>query len=559
MIYITEKLPIKISGLSSLHITFDFNIEVVTIIKNCSKSIYNPKTYVWEVPVTDLSYLLDNLTYLDDITLKLLIDDTDHERFIPKLTHKYPPFEHQIQAITFGLNVDSFALLDTPGAGKTNSAIYLAEELKAQKGLEHCLIICGINTLKTNWKNEIQKFSTESVRILGERVNKKGKIVYDGIKARAAELLKPLDEFFLIINIESLRSDIFMDAIKKTPNKIGMIILDEAHRIKNPGATQSHNLLKLYNYNHKLALTGTPVINKPTDCYSMLKWIGAEKSNFSNFKSQYCVYGGFGGHQIIGYKNTDLLKEELKAYSLRRTKDDLKEFLPKVVIREVLDMDSNHQAFYENIVNGIKETCDKIKLDANHTLALGTRLRQATACPSVLSSVSITPTKLNRAFELIEDITSNNEKVVVMSVFKESVNVLYKMLKEANYNVTLNTGDIPDNIVAQNVADFQNNPNIQVFLGTAAKCGTGITLNAASYMICIDTPYTYAEVEQIEDRINRITNTKPATIYQLICKDTIDEAVAEIVDTKEVLSDYIVDDKISDMGIKILQNYIENI
>lgn len=559
MIYITEQLPTKLSGLSSLYISFDYNTEVVTTIKNCTKYVYNPKTFVWEVSISDLAYLLDNLTYLDDITLKLLVDDESKERLIPKLTHKYPPFQHQIDAITFGLNIDSFALLDTPGAGKTNSAIYLAEELKAQKQIEHCLVICGINTLKTNWKKEIQKFSSESVRILGERVNRRGRTVYDGIKVRAAELLKPIEEFFIIINIETLRSDVFMDAVKKTPNKIGMIILDEAHRIKNPGATQSHNLLKLHNYPHKLALTGTPVINNPTDCYSMLKWIGAEKSNFSTFKSQYCVFGGFGGHQVIGYKNIDMLKEELSAYSLRRTKADLKDFLPKTIIIEVLDMDPSHAEFYESITDGVKEACDKINLDVSQTLALTTRLRQATSCPSLLTSNSIESTKIKRAIELIEDICSNDEKVVVMSTFKEPLNVLYDMLKRLSYKVSLNTGDIDDTTVTKNIEKFQNDPSQQVFLATSAKCGTGITLNAASYMICIDTPFTHSAVEQMEDRINRITNTSPATIYRLICKDTIDEYVEQIVELKEALSEYIVDDKLTDNGIKILQNYIENL
>lgn len=112
----------------------------------------------------------------------------------------------------------------------TVQMIYLAEELKAQCGLEHCLIICGINTLKTNWKREIEKYSTLSCRILGEKISKKGKISYSSIKERAAELMNPIDEFFVICNIETLRSADVIQALKTTKNKIGMIVLDEAHK-----------------------------------------------------------------------------------------------------------------------------------------------------------------------------------------------------------------------------------------------------------------------------------------------------------------------------------------
>ena len=70
--------------------------------------------------------------------------------FHPILKNQYPtpPFEHQLDGIKYGLNHDKWLLLDEPGLGKTLQVIYLAEELKAQENIEHCLIICGINTLK---------------------------------------------------------------------------------------------------------------------------------------------------------------------------------------------------------------------------------------------------------------------------------------------------------------------------------------------------------------------------------------------------------------------------
>ena len=62
------------------------------------------------------------------------------------------------------------------------------------------------------------------------------------------------------------------------------------------------------------------------------------------------------------------------------------------------------------------------------------------------------------------------------------------------------------------------------------------------------------QLEQVEDRINRITNTKPAFIYRLICEGTIDEVVADIIDMKQAISDYMVDDKADAHVINILKN-----
>lgn len=554
MIYITEAKPKKLSGLSSLFISFKYNPDVVSAIKSSDKYVFDKKTFEWEVPLTSLAFLLDALTYLDDITLKLQAEEKQKDLLYPVLSHEYPPFEHQVEGITFGLQHDDWLLLDSPGMGKTLQMIYLAEELKAQKGLEHCLIICGINTLKANWKKEIQKYSTLSCRILGEKISKKGRVTYGSIKERAAELVAPSDAFFLILNVEALRSDEIMEALKNTKNNIGMIVLDEAHKCKSPSSQQGAHLLKLTNYEHKIGLTGTLIMNKPIDAYTALKWIGVEKANLSNFKSQYCVYGGFGGHQIIGYKNLDLLKAEIESCSLRRKKEDLKDFPPKTVITELVEMDDPHRKFYEAIQNGIKDECDKIELNFSNVLALSTRLRQATTCPSILTTTPIISSKIQRAVDLVEEIGADGDKVVIMSTFKETLNTLKELLKE--YNPLLGTGDLSDDEVSKNIDLFQSSPKYKVFLGTTSKCGTGINLNAASYMICCDMPWTPALQEQVEDRINRINNTKPAFIYRLVCQNTIDEVVANILDVKQAVSDYIVDDKNDAAVMNILKNYI---
>ena len=93
-------------------------------------------------------------------------------------------------------------------------------------------MICGLNTLKGNWKREIEKFSYFSATILGEKITKKGTRKIGSVAERAAHLMKPIDEFFVITNVESLRDDRIIKGILKGPNKFDMILLDEAHKCK---------------------------------------------------------------------------------------------------------------------------------------------------------------------------------------------------------------------------------------------------------------------------------------------------------------------------------------
>jgi SNF2 family DNA or RNA helicase len=212
---------------------------------------------------------------------------------------------------------------------------------------------------------------------------------------------------------------------------------------------------------------------------------------------------------------------------------------PKTVTIELLELEDDQRKFYEAIKEGVKEEADKIELKSANLLALTTRLRQATACPALLTTQNICSAKVERCVELINELTSQGEKVVVLSVFKETLNELASKLGQFRYSI--NTGDTPDAVVGNNVDRFQNDPNEQVFAGTWGKVGTGWTLNTASYLICLDTPYTAAMFDQGTDRVWRVNNERPAFITVLECKDTIDERVQAIIEKKKELGEYLVD------------------
>lgn len=557
MILIEERQTVKVPGETSLFVSFRYNKAIVDEVKMLSNIFYNEITREWEIPLTGLSELLDRVCKIDEIQLKLMNHTQESQDNIVLEEYRTNPFEYQVEGIKYGLNHDSWLLLDAPGLGKTLQLIYLAQELKSRHDVQHCLVICGINTLKINWKKEIEKHSNLDCRILGQRITKKGKFVVDGVKERLEQLKNPIDEFFVITNIETLRDKrIVQQILKGSPNKFDMIILDEIHTCKSHQSQQGSNLMKLTSARFKVGATGTLLLNDPLDAYVPLSWIGAERATYTDFRYYYCVYGGQFGKDLVGYKNLDVMKQQLEHNSLRRTKDILN-LPPKTVINEYIDMHPSQEDFYENIKSGIVDQVDKVVLKPSNVLAMVARLRQATALPSILTTENIRSAKIDRAVDLTQQLITNGEKVVIFSTFKAPVYELAQQLSQ--YNPVVSTGDIDDVTIANNIDRFQNDPETKVFLGTWSKCGTGITLTAANYMIFIDTPFTDGVYEQAQDRIHRIGSDRSVFIFNLIARNSIDERVLEIVNDKRALANYIVDDEITESGLLSLQKYIEQL
>lgn len=558
--------PTKLSGISAFHIYFDYKPELVDAVKSLpGPNIWLKKESCWEIPANTISQALDVLTFYDSIDLILLpaeIKEISDSRFNPLTEEeisafRIKPFKHQIEGINFGLQEKKWLLLDNPGCGKTNQVIWLAETLKRRNQIEHCLIVAGINSLKSNWKKEIATFSTETCLVIGEKFKKDGTLSKTPltITERVTQLNNTISEFFVIINIESLRDDKIIKAINKGPNKFDMIAVDEVHKCLATGrsSTQGENLLKL-DAQYKIALSGTLLINNPINCWGPLVWTENDHSTLTNFKNQYCNWGGFGNKQIVGYKNLDLLQEEIECRSLRRTKEQLVDLPPKVITYELLDMDPIHAEFYEAIKNGVKEEADKVDLKSGNLLALTTRLRQATVCPEILTSKDITSTKVTRCLDKVLELLELDEKVVVLSYFKAPLYKLAQLLEK--YKPLVCTGDQADSEVSTNIDLFQKDDEHYVLLGSLNRIATGLTLNRASYMIMLDEFWTSAMNTQAHDRIYRLNNTTPAFITILACKDTIDERVHEVAAYKQELSDFIIDNKPTERFSDILKNII---
>jgi SNF2 family DNA or RNA helicase len=545
MFTLVEKESCKIPEETSIFLKLEKYIpkNLFDVLVQIDNSVYIKKNNVIEFPINSFAFVVDVLTGFDDVRFIPMKKEFCPYEDVQIGTFRHSLYQHQIDAIKYGLCKDSWMLLDDCGLGKTLSMIYLAEELHKKFGLEHCFVICGVNSLKYNWVAEIEKFSDLSCTILGMTTTKKGTKKFCSVSERCSMVKGKIDEFFVITNIETLQNKEFANSFNKSKSSFDMIVLDEAHRCKNPTSLSAKTLLKLH-AKYKIALTGTLIMNNPENAYVPLKWTENVRCNFSEFKRMFNVYGGFGGVQIVEHKNLDILKDLISSCSLRRRKADVLDLPEKTYVIDYVEMGQEQRKLYDDVSEGV--TAELNLLDHQPSvleeLAINLRLRQITAYPGSISSVVCGSAKLDRLCELVDDIVQQGDKVVVFNSFKDSAEEVYRRLN--SYGCVICTGDQSELEINERKEQFQNNDKIKVMSATWQKMGTGHTLTAANYCIFVDTPWTDADFQQAADRIYRIGQNKKVTIITLITKDTYDERVEEILQRKEKISGYLVDGKL---------------
>ena len=395
----------------------------------------------------------------------------------------------------------------------------------------------GVNGLKWNWVKEIHTHSNEEAHILGQRGNKIGS---NADKLYDANNIDKLP-YFIITNVESLRDDKIAWALQKhcDSKKIGMIAIDEVHKCKNPTSQQGKGILKL-DAETKIAMTGTPLMNTPLDLYIILKWLGYERHPFYAFKNHFCVMGGYGGHQIVGYQNLGELREQLDDIMLRRLKADVLDLPEKLFVDEYVECNRAQSKIYAEILDDIRQNVDKIAASPNPLSQL-IRLRQATGYTGILSTDIRESAKLDRMEELVEEAVANGKKVLVYSNWTDITDEAVKRL--ATYNPAVITGQMKDSDLPIQEKKFQTDDSCKVIIGTIGKMGTGFTLTAGTVEIFLDEPWTAATKNQAVDRCHRIGTNENVTVYTLLTKDTIDERIHHIVYEKGELSDALIDGK----------------
>lgn len=429
----------------------------------------------------------------------------------------------------------------------TKQIIDLARVLQYEGKIKHCLVICGVNNLKWNWKKEISKHGHQGSHILGYRKKVARRIgtksVVGGTQDKLADLQKledgEINDLFLITNIESLRIAKLADKISELCSKgvIDMVVIDESHKAKNSFSLQGSGLLKIKS-KYRISVSGTPMLNSPLDLYTTFKWLGFEPYSFYSFRKHFCQMGGYNGAEILGYKNMDQLQDQLRRIMLRRTKADVLNLSEKRYIEDYVEMGAAQSHIYYQVKAQILSDIDKIKASAN-PLSLMMRLRQATGYTGIVSSEIKESAKFERAREIVSDAVAEGKKVVIFSNWTQMIYPAAEYLKE--FNPIVITGDVKDTERPEIADRFQHDESVKVILGTTPAMGTGLTLTAGSVIIFLDEPASDALREQAVDRCHRIGTHQTVDVHMLMVADTIDDRIHSLCDNKGIIFANVVD------------------
>lgn len=560
-----DKLSNNILVKKSAFVSFDYNPDIASFIKKMGTRIYNPDNHTWEMPINNIISLCNKFEN-EEIKIEGIYEDLHKQEFeidIPKdFVFKTKPFNHQIDGVRFGLNKKKFLLCDDQGLGKTFQIINWVGCLEKTDKINKVLIICGVNSLKYNWQSEISIHSDEKGWVLGTRFRKTTGKAYEGsTKDKLADLENLPDSRYLITNIETLRAG--AEKISKSKyhfpvaeklqelcknGTISVIAFDECHKSKDPTSLQSR-AMSLLSAPYMAAMSGTPLMNNPLDLYFPLSWLGYEKHSFYQFKQHYCTLGGWGGSQVVGYKNLEEIRALMDEVMLRRLKTEVLDLPEKIRKIEYVDMTAKQAQIYKEVYMGVMNELQKIKF-SNNPLSMMIRLRQATGWTGILSQTVQESAKMDRMVELIEEISASGQKAIVFSNWESMTEVAKEKLKA--YNPAYITGNTKADDRMNEVTRFQNDKKCKVIIGTIGAMGTGLTLTAAQNVIFLDSPWNMALKAQAEDRAHRIGTQGTVNVITLVCKNTIDERIEELVEKKRQIADALVDGKVSIEDINYL-------
>ena len=580
-------------------IRFPYNPDIVNMIKNVSGKAWHKEEKYWSIPKDKLGFLLNqfkntiyehqvkvysnealNVNSTLDQTSSADIPELDISQIRYYVADGLTPFKHQLDTVKYELDRkrrglrSGFILADSMGCGKTSQVITLAMYDKNYEQAEHCLIICCVNSAKYTWLEEIEKHTNgeEHGYILGSRLKRNGDINYVGSgKNKYNDLCngtmygkhEPLP-YFLIMNVEALRykegkfyviTKQLIDMVNT--GKISMIALDEVHINISPKSLQGKLVLDIKKHIQKpvewIPMTGTPIVNKPTDVFLPLRLIDGHRcDSYYLWNQEFCIYGGYGDHNIIGYKNIPKLKQLLQPNMLRRLKNKVLDLPPKVIIDEYVENTSYQQKLYAKTVDSIRTEKDLIKTALN-PMTKFLKLRQVNGYPEAVDeNLEVDKTylsknaKLTRLLELVDVIMENEEKVIIFSNWVEPLRTIYKFLKDRyvqqGIKTCVYTGTMNGDIREQQKHLFKTNPKCNIILGTIGALGVSHNLAEARNVIFYDEPWNLATMTQAEDRAYRGNSTESVTVHRLITKDTVDDVVHHILFKKQGMSEFIVDD-----------------
>ena len=428
---------------------------------------------------------------------------------------KNPPLKFQIQGVRFMEEHDGRILLgDSMGLGKTYQSIAW---IMLHPEASPVIIVCP-SIMKYIWQEELLKHA--------------------GLESEVVQGRKPYhpQEDIVILNYEIL--SYWVGSI--LAGKPKLLIVDESHYIKNPKAQRTKACKKMAGTPHILALSGTPMINRPAELFPILQILRPSTFNsFWNYAFRYCdpKPGWRGrGWDFTGASNLEELHEKLSTVMIRRMKREVLKELPpkrKSVLPVDIDNRRDYEAASEDFIGWLHEKYSAEKAEraagAIALVRLGTLKRL------------VTEGKMKSIHQWIKSfLEETNQKLVVYAIHRSII----QKLKEKYPDALIIDGSVGSKKRQQIVEQFQTDPNRRLIINNIKAGGIGITLTASSTVLFVEIGWTPSEHAQAEDRVLRIgQEAESVNIYYMIGKDTIEERILEIIEKKQNICDTVLDGK----------------
>lgn len=475
--------------------------------------------------------------YADDNARAAIFDKLsltiDKEKFDVKFpAHRgLSPFAHQVEGVNHVLTRRTSYLAFAPGAGKTP---ILPLCMNTRPG--RAIVVCP-TFLKFNWEIEIERWFMGLCliqRIDGQR---------DKIDPKADVYILPDS----LLHVHELRDQFFINDIK-----VEYLFIDEAHRYKTPDAKRTLSLIggkvKVGNRNvlwapltrlanKVVALSGTPIPNRPIEIHPLVKRIAPHAVNYldrHNFALEFCnAVETEWGWDYNGASNEDKLNKLLtRDFMLIKDIDDCVDLPAKLPPQFLFLEDTRTNKIKKGEMQILEhyKVEDLIQLESlrDPDFAESVQEKRDDGNHGPFSFISelrklLGRRKLPQSISIIKDLLNDRDKIVVFCWHEEIAEGLVEGLSE--FSPLKITGKVSNPQRHKAVESFQNDKAHRVLVANIQAAGVGVTLTASSDVVFVESSWVPVDNDQAIARCRRIGQTKSVQARFLVVKDSLDHLI----------------------------------
>ena len=442
-------------------------------------------------------------------------------------------YPYQKEGIRFAVKAGKAIIADEMGLGKTIQAIASAEIYLREGMADSVLVVCP-TSLKYQWKKEIEKFTggdmAEVVDVRsGETVQVPKVIVVEGNPFKRKRLYTSSAPY-KIVSYNTACNDIR----EMGRLSAGVLVMDEIQRLKNWN-TQISRAARKIDSSYAVLLSGTPLENKLEELYANMELVDQFcLGPYYKFKEEHILLDPEKGN-VVGYKNLNVIGEQIREKLIRRTKKGVHLQLPKRSDQYILVPMTGAQTDYHTefkweltkILNKYKKFHYMTEQDRRRLMLLLSQMRMVADSTFILEQNLKTrhDIKIAEVMNLLDNVFANgDEKVVIFSEWERMTRLVAMELEKRGIRYEYLNGKISAKQRGQLVEYFTTLPESRVFISTDAG-STGLNLQVASILINLDLPWNPAVLEQRIARIYRLGQDRPVQILNLVSKNSIEEGM----------------------------------